>query len=256
MRSIEEVRDVLSLIGLGFNDCEISRKTRIPRGTVRDWRYGKLPRLARSPESRSSCPECGHPAHDFSALPGPDYSYLLGLYLGDGYISEYPRTHRLTVYLDRGYPLIVKACAASLAAVMPTSKPGKYRRPDEQLDEVYSYSKAWPCLFPQHGPGKKHLRSIKLRPWQKLQVRREPERFLRGLIHTDGCRVLNVIKHPKRTYVYPRYEFTNTSDDIRWLFCDTCDQLGINWSVMNAKTIAVAKRDSVAAMDEFIGPKK
>jgi hypothetical protein len=28
--------------------------------------------------------------------------------------------------------------------------------------EVKSYSRHWPCLFPRHGAGEKHLRKIKL----------------------------------------------------------------------------------------------
>ena len=33
--------------------------------------------------------------------------------------------------------------------------------------EVYSFSKHWPCLFPQHEPGRKHERKIELMPWQQ-----------------------------------------------------------------------------------------
>jgi hypothetical protein len=32
--------------------------------------------------------------------------------------------------------------------------------------DVSSYWKHWPCLFPQHGPGRKHERRIALVPWQ------------------------------------------------------------------------------------------
>ncbi|HEV8373977.1 MAG TPA: helix-turn-helix domain-containing protein [Actinomycetota bacterium] len=38
MRSREEVALVLGLARQGLNDCEIARRTGIPRGTVRDWR--------------------------------------------------------------------------------------------------------------------------------------------------------------------------------------------------------------------------
>ena len=33
------------------------------------------------------------------------------------------------------------------------------------MTEVKSYSKHWPCLFPQHGPGRKHGRPIVLEEW-------------------------------------------------------------------------------------------
>jgi hypothetical protein len=58
-----------------------------------------------------------------------------------------------------------------------------------------------------------------------------------------------------RRYVYPRYIFTNASADIRWLFCDACDALGIKWRRMNARNISIARRESVALLDQFVGPK-
>jgi hypothetical protein len=154
MRSIEEVRRVQALIRRGLNDCEIARRTGIPRGTIRDWRRGHLPRFARN-DALQGCPGCGHARHLFEQL-GSDYAYLLGLYLGDGSIARYPRTYRLTVTLDRGYPKVIAECVAAIERVMPTSKVGVYQRRDEQADEVYSYSRSWPCLFPQHGRGMKH----------------------------------------------------------------------------------------------------
>lgn len=85
---------------------------------------------------------------------------------------------------------------------------------------------------------------------------RYPTRLLRGLIHSDGTRGLNTIKHPKKTYSYPRYQFSNRSADIRAIFCEYCDKLGIEWRQMNRFDISVARADSVARMDEFIGPKR
>jgi hypothetical protein len=255
MRSIEEVRRVLALVEKGLNDCEISRQTGIPRGTVMGWRHGKIPRFA-GPGAARSCPECGHPEHDFARLPPDDYAYLLGLYLGDGFIARHARTYRLTIFMDRAYQQIVGECADAMATLMPTSKVAVLRRAYEQLDEVNCYSKAWPCLFPQHGVGKKHLRRIELTDWQWRLVEERPGRMLCGLVHSDGCRSMNTIRHPKKTYVYPRYEFSNLSADIKQIFCRTCDLGGIEWRVMNSKTISIARREAVARMDEFVGPKR
>jgi hypothetical protein len=47
----------------------------------------------------------------------------------------------------------------------------------------------------------------------------------------------------------------NESEDIRDLFTDTLDLLGIEWRQNKRNCISVAKRDSVAAMDTFVGPK-
>jgi hypothetical protein len=120
---------------------------------------------------------------------------------------------------------------------------------------VSVYSKRLLCLFPQHGPGLKYLRSIELVPWQQRIVVRQPRQFLRGLIHSDGSRFINHITVKAKTYSYPRYTFSNASEDIRRLFTATCDQLGIEWRQMNARNISVARRESVARLDEFVGPK-
>jgi hypothetical protein len=123
----------------------------------------------------------------------------------------------------------------------------------QEMVIIASYSKHWPCLFPQHGAGMKHTRKLALEPWQESIVQHHAEAFLRGLIHSDGCRVLNRVQ--KRKYVYPRYNFTNRSNDIHRLFADACDQLGVHWRWMNPYTISIARRESVALMDTFVGPK-
>jgi hypothetical protein len=74
-------------------------------------------------------------------------------------------------------------------------------------------------------------------------------------VDSDGSRHLNRVCTRGRWYEYPRYEFCNVSDDIRRIFTDTCDQLGVHWTQMTAKKISVARRADVAFLDTFIGPK-
>ena len=131
------------------------------------------------------------------------YSYLLGVYLGDGYVDVYGR--------GRGSQLVI-ACDASY-------------------------------------------------PEQREIVDAFPREFLRGLIHSDGCRTVNRFKTKLPSgsvaeYAYPRYFFSNLSADIRGLFCEYCDRLGIRWTQSNHRNISVSHRHSVAALDEFIGPKR
>lgn len=179
---------------------------------------------------------------------------MLGAYLGDGHIVKLPRAFRLTVFCD----LLYVHLALEIARAMREVRGGHVAlrpEPAEGVLLVQAYWKHWPCLFPQHGPGRKHERPIVLEPWQQAIVDADPQQFLRGLIHSDGCRSTNTIRHPKRTYTYPRYQFTNHSDDIRRLFCDTCEAIGVRWTRMNRWTISVARREHVAALDTFIGPK-
>jgi hypothetical protein len=198
---------------------------------------------------------CGQEAHLFEGLDPDAYAYLLGVYLGDGYIAPHPRgVHRLRISLDPRYPVIIDDCCAAIAGVMPGVRIARQDRsgPWGEWVEVGAYSRQWPCLFPQHGPGKKHEREIELRDWQVRLVKRAPERFLRGLIHSDGCRFENSGRNGWRA---PRYSFSNLSDDIIALFCWACELLGLRWTE-SKNTIYVSRKADVARMDEFIGPKR
>jgi hypothetical protein len=259
MRSLKELRRVKVLLDLGLNDCEVARLTGIPRTTVRDWRrsqrWADQSQRGRRTFGIDSCSRCGHPAHAFAEL-GRHYAYLLGLYLGDGYVVHHRRgVYRLTITLDAKYPGIVSECREAIEAVMPMGRVGIQFRHGGTCAWVVNSSKQWPCLLPQHGSGMKHARLIELTDWQQKVVVGHGKPFLRGLIHSDGCRSSNTVRHARKTYEYPRYTFSNRSDDIRRIFCDACDLLGIEWRVMNACNISVARRASVARLDEFIGPK-
>jgi len=241
MRSQEDFLEVRRLIASGMNDCAISRTTGVPRTTVLDWRNSPPKRLFRPLDCAS---------HDYSTLPSQEYAYLLGLYLGDGCISRMGRVWRLRIALDSKYPGIIDTCRKAIDVVMP----GQHAHVQEQKANcvvVGLYSKHWPCLFPQHGPGRKHLRPIILQPWQQAHVDAATEHFVRGLIHSDGCRVVA----NDRGVASIRYHFTNHSADIRNLFCAALDTLGIPWTQNSRYMIAVYRKAATARLDEFVGPK-
>jgi hypothetical protein len=125
--------------------------------------------------------------------------------------------------------------------------------------EVRSCSKHWPCLFPQHGPGRKHERKIELEAWQQVIVAGHAGDFARGLFHSDGYRGINRVRRAladgDRWYEYPRYLFVNHSVDILRLCGEALDRLGVDWRFSKWNTISVARRAAVARLDEFVGPK-
>ena len=245
MRSLAEISSVLTLIEHGLNDSAIARETGISRTTIRQWRRNGAPGLR---AGRGTCVAC---SGDLEALPSSRYAYLLGQYLGDGFIARMPNgVFVLRIFSFSGYPNIIKECTDAMAAVLP-NKVRVASVPGVNLVVITSYSKHWPCLFPQHGVGRKHERPIQLATWQQSIVEHHPEAFLRGLIHSDGCRYINRVKK----YEYPSYGFTNMSLDIATLFTDACDQVGVRWRRSSFKNIAVTRRESVAIMDSFIGPK-
>ena len=90
-------------------------------------------------------------------------------------------------------------------------------------------------------------------------VEEDPRLLIRGLMHSDGCRIVNWTEKPvggtTKRYTYPRYFFTNVSEDILGIFTDALDLLGIAWQRNRWNSISVARREAVAALDEFVGPK-
>lgn len=234
------------LIAAGMNDCAIARRTGIPRRTVHDWRFCGLQVRRRVHAGSADC----RMDHDLATLPPMHYCYLLGLYLGDGCISKSTRVWRLRITLDKKYPRIIDRCRAAIDALFPGQHASIHPRSYGCVD-VSHYSRHWPCLLPQHGPGMKHLRPIRLEPWQQVLVSQAPEQFIRGLIDSDGCRVVA----NDRGVLSIRYYFSNRSDDIRALFCGALDQLDIPWTRPSQYCIAVYRKAAVARLDEFVGPK-
>lgn len=216
--------------------------------------------VARDPWSEFECratPPDVTACVDVASL-GSAYAYLLGIYLGDGTISAAPRNvWKLRVFQDVRCGQIVDEIAGAMETL--SSRPsGRVRK--QGCVEIYGSWKHWTCLFPQHGQGHKHQRRISLKDWQQQVVERYPTALLRGLIHSDGCRVMNRVRRPTKSgmkwYEYPRYHFTNASDDIRAIFTATCALAGVACRPNNERNISVARRDSVALMDSFIWPKR
>jgi hypothetical protein len=221
---------------------------------VRHWRRGsRQPPERTGPRQTRRCPRCHR-----RTLEEPAYSYLLGLYLGDGCLTLGRRgVYALSVFCCDEWPGLLSQARAAMLAVMPTSSVFTVARTG--CTEVKSTSKHWPCLFPQHGPGRKHERKIELEPWQEEIVARYPGDLARGLFHSDGCRLINRVRRPVkdgfRRYEYPRYLFVNRSADIHRLCGEALDRLEVAWRFSKPTTISVARRDAVARLDEFVGPK-
>ena len=235
----------LELAGQGLNDCEIARRLGVPRTTVRDWRRPTDPR-AREIER---CWRCWRPSTPVR-IAAPDYAELLGLYLGDGHISSLARTERLRIHLDARYRTVVDEAEALLRRCFPSNRVGRTGRHEGSMVILGVYHAHLRCLFPQAGPGKKHLRPIRLEPWQADLVEQAPWRFLRGCIRSDGCVFVN------RTgrYEYLSYEFSNLSRDIVDLFIATCERMGLR-PRRYPRYVRLYRRDDVARLLVEVGTK-
>ena len=250
-RPRKDVEAVRNLLDQGLSVAEASRRAGIPRSTVRMW-------LADGLDARMNAPTGLHNPDQLCPyvrdLTETTYAYLLGLYLGDGCISWQPRdVYKLRIFQDNKYPMLIRECMVAMHWVVQNHV-GTFQH--KGCKEIYSFSKHWPCLFPQHGPGPKHKRDIALEPWQRwVAIERHPRLLLRGLVHSDGWRGTNRVTVRGKRYEYPRYMFSNRSADIRHIFTDACDRAGIEWRQNLEWSISISRREAVEEMDRFIGYK-
>jgi hypothetical protein len=164
MHKADTVQEVLRLAESGLGARRISARTGLPIRTVTDWLAGRTPR-GWTCEAAGGCSICGATSH--LIVDPAAYAYLLGLYLGDGYIAAHPKgVYRLRIALDTAYPAIVDACIDAIQRLLPGNKVRIFER--KGCVEVRAYSKGWPCLLPQIGPGRKHGREIRLERWQRF----------------------------------------------------------------------------------------
>lgn len=189
-------------------------------------------------------------AIDPLTLVGPDqlgtYAYLLGLYLGDGSITH---ANRLEISLDSRQTEILDSCAEAMRALHPRGRANiRWKKKGINCKVVSSYAWQWLVLFPQHGPGRKHTRSIALAVWQEEIAKSYVIEFLRGLIESDGSRFSRWVGGKD----YPAYSFTNRSADIRRIFCWAANLAGLHYTLPMADVISIARRADVGRLDSAL----
>lgn len=86
---------------------------------------------------------------------------------------------------------------------------------------------------------------------QAQSVELSPQDLVKGLIESDGCRVIA----DDRGVPSLRYHFSNRSEDIKRIYCSALDRLGITWTRPCSQQIAVYRKAATAKLDEFVGPK-
>jgi hypothetical protein len=248
----EQFRRVKALAEMGLSDYQVAARTGIPRSTVLRWRRRDLPPGARLGSVQGSA---------WKVEASDAYSYLLGCYLGDGHLTHtHPTTWVLRVACDQKYPEIIREIMTAMRLTFPGREPTRFASSTGASDVVAICHPAVRRAFPQHGPGRKHLRTIVLDDWQRMLTIAHPRALIRGLIHSDGCRVVNRFRTKLPSgrvaeYAYVRYFFSNLSEDIRRIFAQHCALLGIRVTQSNHRNLTVSHRDSVALLEQFVGPK-
>jgi hypothetical protein len=255
IRSAATVASALRDSDAGMSDAENAAKHGVAVKTIRRWRrlYQRRGQARGQLHTRALCPRC-----DAAPLDGEAYAELLGWYLGDGHISLGRRgVYALHIFNDLKYPDLNAHLQELMRRVKPECRPHT-REMSGCLNTTVGW-KHWPCLLPQHGPGRKHERSLTLEPWQREIIEQHPADLLRGLFHSDGCRAKNwatkMVAGEKKRYDYPRWHFTNNSPDIMRWCQEALDLLDIPWRQSYWQTLSVSTRAGVAKLDELIGLK-
>ena len=240
----------------GVRDRENAELHGVAVKTIRRWRrlYQRRGQPRGQAHLLAICPRC-----DGGPLDRAAYAELFGWYLGDGHISLGRRgVFNLHVFNDLVYPDANDRIQELMRRVKPGSRPHTRLVPGCVVTTV-SW-KHWPCLFSQHGPGRKHERHLGMQGWQWEVVQQHPADFLRGLFHSDGARVRNwttrVVAGEQKRYDYPRWQFVNMSPEILGWCCAALDLAGVAWRRSNHKTISVSRREAVERLDTLIGPKR
>ena len=249
--SEEVVGNILRLCRSGLSTHEVARRTGVSQGTVARWARGEVPQR---PLHGRGCRDCGGGGPRLASAV--DYAYVLGLYLGDGCLSHQGTSVCLRVAFDAAYPsLITEACRA-IGEVIPGQRSSLYKRPQQAciVAERLQPPLGVPVPSARTGPQTQATHRARrlatahrepahrpLSPWP------DPLRWMarRNRVHVKG-----------RDYVYPRYQFSNRSDDIRKIFTDACDHLGVAWRPWGRWHISIARRDAVALLDGHVGPKR
>ena len=108
----------------------------------------------------------------------------------------------------------------------------------------------------QHGAGRRHERHVALEGWQLLVTHAHAGSFVRGLIHSDGCRYIARQRcRNGKVYAYERYAFKNKSSDILRIFTDHLRLLDVQYRQSGDDLISINRRADVARLDQVVGPK-
>lgn len=251
--NLEVYQEVMKLSRDGMRICDIVKSTGLSRSCVNNWirrtnvKYA-IEELAgfkyKMPLDIDPIKALGIITRNNShEIIYKQYSFLLGLYLGDGCLYQLPRTVQLSIALDSKYAKMnsqIAKCFEEFFGKSPCIHDLSIKRNQKTLSNSISikYSNVnLPIIFPQHGRGRKHLRKIELAEWQKNII--VAEEIIKGLIYSDGC---YSYRSKRKSY---HYEFANKSIDIIEIFVKYLSELNIHYSILDKKNIYRVKIDRV-----------
>lgn len=224
--SLDQKQEIIRLLGKGLSRNEIATKLDIAWKQVDYWSRNSA-RVVKLVDTRDLKSRAFERTGSSPVSCTKEYAYVLGLYLGDGYINlQTPAygVYKLRITQDVKYQHLVEEHRKALETIFEGNRAAVYHHKNSNAIDVYIHSQLIGVLFPQRGSGPKNKRDVSLEDWQLRIVEQHPDAFLRGLMQTDGSRYTR----KQGNHEYVTYNFTNTSEDIIKMVEHCCDMLGLH----------------------------
>lgn len=188
---------------------------------------------------------------DFVAKKPKDYSYLFGLYLGDGCV-EYVKgnCHVLSIHQDAKYTNLINKHKESIINLF--GKP-PYILNRGNMTVIRVSGSHVRFLFPKYGKGMKHLNKVTLP--KILLDNIDYLNLMKGLFQADGSYYYDT--QAKKHF----FNFTNKSEDIIEIFKFCLEKLSVGYTISKRKitsiySLSIRRKSEVDKMLELIGTKK
>lgn len=252
--------DVLNFRRSGMKISEIVNETGLSRSCINNWINRGAPVRAmknmieplKSPIELITEMTSDLAEHEARMV----YSFVLGMYLGDGCIHAISRSMQFTLSLDKKYNELNEYVIA-VCDLLFNRKASIYDRSVDRGQKTISNcinvkycNKLLGILFPQHGVGKKHTRIIELSEWQLSFV--NDIYLCQGLFFSDGCYYFDKANSKWM------YSFTNKSSGIVEILRWSLDRLGIRSNIRDkgdSQILTVKHRSDVSRLHDMIGDK-
>ena len=245
--NLDIIEDVITNFNIGLNNSQLSKKFNIPRTTIKYWTENKYNNHNHNENLKIKNID------DYLIGKNKCYSYILGIYLGDGCISKAKKSYKIRIALDEKYYNIIEECEKNFKELFPSSSVGIYKVKNKNMYFVNVYSCNLLELFPQHGDGLKYKRDIKLEKFQYDII--DDVQLIKGLIHSDGC----LYKANNKGYISFFYNFTNMSKNIIDILCGSLDNININYKINKHKNdvylVNIYKQKDFIKLYSLIGTK-
>lgn len=248
---INIIEEVLEKYEQNYKISYLSKIYSVPRATILYWLKSNILNTIKIKHNTNN--KTIESIYEYISKNYKEYSFILGLYLGDGCITENGRnetSYKLRISQDNKYPKVVNTIQTKLSEFF-----GKESKLVENKGcfHITIYDKYLPYYLPQHGKGFKHDRDVKLNEFQRKII--DYRELMKGLWLSDGSFYIARI----RKYKYERYNFTNKSLDIIELFEKCLEIEGVNYSKRlkpnNIWIIEIQNKKGVENLKSILGTK-